>query len=66
MGKGGATRVAPHQDLPVGIGARSVVPADLNGDGMPDLGIANSGANTASVLINETAPYDLLFASGFD
>ncbi|MEO7934688.1 MAG: VCBS repeat-containing protein [Dokdonella sp.] len=64
--KGGATSFAPHQDFPVGIGARSVVAADLNGDGMPDLGIANSGANTASVLINETAPYNLLFASGFD
>ncbi len=34
----------------------SVVAADLNGDGKPDLIVANSGSNTVSVLFNTTAP----------
>ena len=32
-----------------------MVAADLNGDGRPDLIVANSGANTVSVLLNTTA-----------
>jgi hypothetical protein len=39
------------QTLPVGSGPGSVVAADVNGDGHPDLVVANSGNNTVSVLL---------------
>jgi hypothetical protein len=40
----------------VGTNPRSVAAADVNGDGKPDLLVANSGPATVSVLLNETAP----------
>src|SRR5262249_10269620 len=40
----------------VGNFPRSVVPADVNGDGRPDLIVANQLSNTVSVLLNTTAP----------
>ena len=33
---------------------RSVAVGDFNGDGTPDLAVANSGSNNVSVLINNT------------
>ncbi len=35
---------------------RSVTAADVNGDGMPDLIVANFSSRTVSVLLNTTAP----------
>jgi len=43
-------------DLPVGEGPNEVRAADINGDGRPDLAVSNIGSNSASVLLNGTAP----------
>jgi len=47
---------AAQQTFATGSGPRSVAVADLNGDGRPDLIVANYGSNTVSVLLNTTAP----------
>ncbi|HEY6941967.1 FG-GAP-like repeat-containing protein [Dokdonella sp.] len=45
-----------QQAFATGAGPRSVAVADVNGDGKPDLIVANDGGNTVSVLRNATAP----------
>ena len=45
------SRPSPPAATPV-----SVAAADVNGDGKPDLIVANEGDNTVSVLLNTTAP----------
>ncbi|MFC5490815.1 beta strand repeat-containing protein [Dokdonella soli] len=47
---------APQQTFATGWNPRSVIPADVNGDGKPDLIVANQSDNTVSVLLNMTAP----------
>ena len=47
---------AAQQTFATGAGPYSVTAADVNGDGIPDLIVANSNGNTASVLLNTTAP----------
>ena len=47
---------AAQMAFATGRGPHSVTTADLNGDGKPDLIVANSAANTVSVLLNTTAP----------
>jgi hypothetical protein len=47
---------ATQHAFATGNGPRSVAVADLNGDGKPDLAVANYFSNTASVLLNTTAP----------
>lgn len=54
---------APHQEFAVGSSPESVVIGDFNGDGIPDLAVANRNSNSASVLINQT---DVLPPGGFD
>ena len=49
-------RALPPSDIRDGLAPLSVLSADLNGDGKPDLVVANNGANTVSVLLNTTAP----------
>jgi hypothetical protein len=45
---------ATKVDFPTGSNPRSVSIGDFNGDGKPDLAVANSGSNTASILLNTT------------
>jgi hypothetical protein len=45
-----------QQPFSAGAGPFSVVAADFNGDGLPDLAIADSNSNTVSILLNTTAP----------
>jgi hypothetical protein len=50
-----APSFAPAVNFRTGNDPFSVAVADLNGDGKPDLAVANAGSNTVSVLVNETA-----------
>ena len=47
---------AAQQTFATGTAPFHVTAADLNGDGMPDLIVANHGSDTVSVLLNTTAP----------
>ncbi len=49
-----APSFAPQVTFAVGAGPFSVVVGDFNGDGKPDLAIANNGDGTVSVLLNRT------------
>jgi hypothetical protein len=47
---------AAQQSFAAGDAPSAVATPDLNGDGVPDLLVANEGADTASVLLNATVP----------
>ncbi len=47
---------AAKQDFTTGSNPVYVTAADVNGDGKPDLIVANKYSNTVSVLLNTTAP----------
>jgi hypothetical protein len=49
---------AVQQTFATGTMPMSVTVADVNGDGMPDLIVANWGGSTVSVLLNTTVPGD--------
>ena len=52
----GVLGFAPKVDFPTAIGPYSVSIGDLNGDGNLDLATANRLSDTASILVNTTAP----------
>jgi hypothetical protein len=65
-GKGGFTE-APGSPFPVGTDPEFVAVADFNGDGKPDLVVANSDDSTVSILLNSysaTTPVTVSAASG--
>jgi hypothetical protein len=47
---------APKVDYPTGDGPDSVAAADLNGDGKPDLAVANKDSDTVSVFFTTCLP----------
>ncbi|MGH8272531.1 MAG: FG-GAP-like repeat-containing protein, partial [Gammaproteobacteria bacterium] len=57
VGTGPLPSFATHPDFPAGSTPFSVTAADVNGDGRPDLIVANNGgAGTVSVFLNTTTP----------
>ncbi len=65
-GTGGFTQ-GPGSPFPVGTDPQFVAVGDFNGDGKPDLVVANSDDNTVTVLLNsysKTAPVAVSAASG--
>ena len=64
-GVGGFT---PTSGSPFGIGSGpcSVVVTDFNGDGAPDLAVANRDGNTVSMLLNQFTRADLMISLGVD
>ncbi len=51
-GSSGTVNFAAKTDFSTGVGPSSVAIGDLDGDGKPDLAVANAGANSVSVLRN--------------
>jgi hypothetical protein len=51
---GGIPTFAAQQTFATGTGPTGVAVGDINGDGKPDLAVANSGSATVSVLLNTT------------
>src|SRR5262249_27394778 len=47
---------AAHQDFATGTSPRSVAIGDFNGDGKPDVAVANLISSSVSVFLNTTAP----------
>ena len=63
--KVGSVNFAPRVDFTTGTSPRSVVIGDIDGDGKPDLAVANESSNTVSVLRNTTVVFGLIDAESF-
>jgi hypothetical protein len=57
---------APKVDSTTGSRPTSVSIGDINGDGKPDLAVANYSSNTASILLNTTAKVTAVTATSAD
>ncbi len=65
LGKGDGTFSTPSISLfPTGYQAYSAVVGDFNGDGAPDLAVANGNSNTVSILVNAQGTKMTLQTSG--
>ena len=53
-------------DFPVGSGARNAAVGDLDGDGLPDIVVANNGSRSVSVLRNTSTSSGISFAPGVE
>jgi hypothetical protein len=60
------TDIAPKVGFTTGIGPNSVAIGDMDGDGKPDLAIANNSSNTVSVLRNTGSSGTVSFATKVD
>src|SRR6202162_295764 len=49
--KSGAVTFGPATNYPVGTGPAAVAVGDFNGDGKPDVAVANSGSTFVSILL---------------
>ena len=49
-----AVDFAPAATYPVGTSPSAIITGDFNGDGKPDLAVANSGSNNVSILFNNS------------
>jgi hypothetical protein len=63
---GGVLSFAGKVDFATGASPRSVAIGDINGDGRPDLVVANSGSNTLSILRNTSSTGTINFAGRLD
>ena len=61
----GVLGLAPNVDFPTGPGTRSISIGDINGDGKPDLAVANF-SNSASILLNTTPKVTAVTATTAD
>ena len=59
----GSITAAAKVDFPVGTTPRSLAISDVDGDGKPDLVVANSGSSTVSVLLNTSTSGSITAAS---
>ena len=59
----GTISFAPHADFTTGNFPEGLAIGDLDGDGLPDLAVANNTDNTLSLLRNTSTPGNLSFAT---
>lgn len=60
---GGAVSFAAHVDFATGNAPQGLAIGDLDGDGKPDLAVANNNDNTLSLLRNTSSPGTISFAT---
>jgi FG-GAP-like repeat/IPT/TIG domain/FG-GAP repeat len=61
-GIGDTVSFAAHVDFATGNGAQGLAIGDLDGDGKPDMAVANNNDNTLSLLQNTSSPGTISFA----
>ncbi|MGL2964936.1 beta strand repeat-containing protein, partial [Flavobacterium sp. RSB2_4_14] len=62
----GSTKFVPKVDFAVGSSPKSVSIGDVDGDGKPEIVVADNGSNTVSILLNISSTSATSFATKFD